>query len=122
MFFRESLAHSGANRPDFRYFVFRYFATSIIRFRHFATSIFFHVDILSFNILLLIFCVRYFAIRHFALRYFVRNPVLSYRRCGAWVNKVLTETAGSMFGDTELDVYRRAAADEAPEQLSAGGP
>ena len=46
------------------YFVRRYFAIW-----YFATSI---------------FCVRYFTIRHFALRYFVRNPVLPYRRCGAY--------------------------------------
>ena len=38
------------------------------------------------------------------------------------ISKVLTEVAGSIFGSTELDVYHRAAADETPEQRSAGGP
>ena len=80
------------------------------------------VDILLFDILRL----RYFAfdiLRFVILLYDILCGNRSNHTDAAErISIVLTEVAGSMFGDTELDVYRRAAADETPEQRSAGGP
>ena len=103
----------------------------------FCLSIFCHFDILRS-----IFCIGYFVRRYFAIRIFCdfdilrsifydssfcftifcaepRSNIQTLRISN--VCKVLTEVAGSMFGGTELDVYRRAGANETPEQRSAGG-
>ena len=52
----------------------------------------------------------------------LRNaPLVNHTDAAERISKVLTEVAVSMFGCTELDVYRRAGANETPEQRSAGG-
>ena len=80
------------------------------------------VDILLFDILRL----RYFAfdiLRFLILLYVILcGTRFNHTDAAERISKVLTDVASSMFGGKELDVYHRAAADETPEQRSAGGP